>query len=127
MTVRSRWTRADGKRPIQPTGRAASSTDPRTWSLFAEVQAGAGDGFGIMLGDGLGCYDLDDVSDLEARDFIDSVSEPIVFAERSMSGRGVHVFIEASAAPGRKTIVGGISVERYTQERFIRVTGSAFT
>lgn len=127
MTSRSSWTRCAGKRPIQPNGRAASSTDVRTWSSFADVQAGAGDGSGIMLGGGLGCYDLDHVTDSQAREFIASIPEPVVFAERSISGDGVHVFVEAPESAGWKKLVNGVSVERYTQGRFIRVTGNRFT
>ena len=127
MTVRESWVRADGKRPIQPSGRAASSTNMNTWHSFAAVQSGAGDGFGIMLGGGLGCYDLDYVSDSAAREFIESISEPILFAERSMSGTGVHVFVEAPAGAGWKRNINGLSVERYTKDRFIRVTGNQFS
>jgi primase-polymerase (primpol)-like protein len=127
MTARESWVRADDKRPIQPNGRAASSTDMRTWHSFAAVQSGAGDGFGIMLGDGLGCYDLDHVTDVQARDFIASIPEPVAFAERSVSGDGVHVFVEAYGGAGWKRTVNGISVERYTKDRFIRVTGNTFT
>jgi len=72
-----------------------------------------------MLGDGLGCYDLDHVSLEQAREFASSIAEPIVFAERSMSGEGVHIFVLADEGPGSKR--GG--VERYTRQRFIRVTG----
>lgn len=127
MTSRESWVRADGKRPIQPNGRAASSTNMNTWHSFAAVQSGAGDGFGIMLGGGLGCYDLDHVSDSEAREFIKSIPEPIVFTERSMSGDGVHVFIEATGGAGWKRNINGLSVERYTKDRFIRVTGNQFS
>lgn len=123
MTSRSSWTRCAGKRPIQPNGRAASSTDMGTWSSFADVQAGVGDGFGVMLGDGLGCYDLDHVTDIQAREFIASIPESIIFTERSVSGNGVHVFIEAPESAGWKRVIGGISVERYSAARFIRVTG----
>lgn len=122
MTERAAWVRADGKRPVQPDGTAASSTNPETWRSFAGVKSGAGDGFGIMLGNGLGCYDLDDMSDVEAREFIDEIPEPIVFAERSVSGRGVHVFVEAAESAGTKRG----KVERYTRARFIRVTGKVF-
>lgn len=125
MRERVRWVRADGKRPIRADGRPASSTDPSTWAMFEDVQTGAGDGFGVMLGSGLGCYDLDDVTDAQAREFADGVAEPVVFVERSMSGRGVHVFIEANEASGWKRTVNGISVERYTRGRFIRMTGVA--
>lgn len=117
-----RWVRADRKRPIRPDGRYASSTDPDTWSTFDDVQSGAGDGFGVMLGGGLGCYDLDHITDADARSFIASIPEHVLWIERSMSGSGVHVFVEASEGPGRRR--GG--VERYTRARFIRVTGVLF-
>lgn len=79
-----------------------------------------------MLGDGLGCYDLDHVTDAEARRFIAGIAEPVVYAERSMSGEGVHVFIEAPEAAGWKRMIDNISVERYARARFIRVTGDTF-
>ena len=114
--------RADRKRPIRPDGRPASSTDSSTWSSFAEVQAGAGDGFGVMLGGGLGCYDLDHVTDAEVAAFVASVPERVLFVERSVSGTGAHVFVEAPEAPGRRRP----GVERYTRARFIRTTGDRF-
>jgi len=122
MTSERRWVRADGKRPIAVDGSPASSTDAGTWSRFAEVRAGRGDGFGFMLGGGVGCYDLDHVSDADARDFIAGLTEPVIYAERSMSGEGVHVFVEAPEERGWKRG----NVERYTRERFIRMTGNRF-
>lgn len=119
-----RWVRADGKRPVTVDGRPASTTDPRTWATLPEVRsADAGDGMGVMLGGGLGCYDLDDVTVAQAREFAASIPERLVFVERSMSGRGVHIFIEAPEVRGWKRTVAGVSVERYTRARFIRVTG----
>lgn len=123
MTTGRRWVRADGKRPVRVDGSPASSTDSSTWATFAEVKSKP---HGIMLGDGLGAYDLDSVTDAEARAFIATVAEPIVYVERSMSGTGVHVFIEAPEVAGWKRIVDGISVERYTRARFIRMTGDRF-
>lgn len=122
-----RWVRADGKRPIMPCGSSASSTDPATWSRFSDVQAGAGDGFGVMLGGGLGCYDIDHcIVDgmLEgwARQVLDGIPEPVVFTEVSMSGTGLHVFVRAGESPGTRRG----NVERYTRARFIRVTGKKF-
>jgi primase-polymerase (primpol)-like protein len=119
--------RAAGKRPITPAGKAASSTDPRTWSTYREAASStAGNGLGIMLGGGLGCYDLDHVDDAQARAFAATIAEPVLYAERSMSGTGVHVFVEAAEAPGWRRVVDGLSVERYTRERFIRTTGRVF-
>src|SRR5690242_9584019 len=55
------------KPPYQPNGRAASSTDPTTWSSFEAVadayRKGGFDGIGYMLGDGNAGIDLDDVRD----------------------------------------------------------------
>ena len=120
-----RWVRARGKRPVMVDGRAASSTDSSTWSSHAAVVASrAGDGLGVMLGGGLGCYDLDGCFDesgrlsSSVRDFVRSIPEPVLMVERSMSGRGLHVFVEASEGPGSRR--GG--VERYTKSRFIRTT-----
>lgn len=124
MTSERRWVRADGKRPIQADGSPASSTDSSTWASFEAVRcAGSGDGFGVMLGGGLGCYDLDHVSAADLRDFIAGVVEPVLFVERSVSGNGFHVFVEAPEAKGWKRG----NVERYTRERFIRVTGDRVT
>lgn len=109
--------------PVTPTGSSASTTDPSTWSAYRDVRDGP---HGIMLGDGLGCYDLDHVTDDEARAFIASIPEPVVYAERSMSGDGVHVFIVAPESKGWRRVIDGVHVERYSRARFIRVTGDTF-
>lgn len=119
MTDAARWVRADGKRPIRVDGRPASSTDPSTWSTFTDVQSGAGDGFGVMLGGGLGCWDLDDcfVDDRLAswaQRILDD-ADPL-FVERSVSGRGLHIFVEAEEGPGSRRG----NVEFYSCSRFIR-------
>lgn len=126
MTERRAWVRAAGKRPLQVSGRAASSTDPSTWAAFSEVQRGPGSGFGVMLGDGLGCIDLDDVTDAQVREFVAGVEDPVLYVERSMSGKGAHVFIEAPESAGSVALVDGISVEKYTRARFIRMTCNRF-
>lgn len=125
MTSRVAWVRADRKRPIRPDGSPASSTDPATWSAFADVQRGEGDGFGVMLGAGLGCWDFDHcvvdgvVSD-EVRALVEAIAEPVVFVELSMSRSGVHVFVEADEVRGTRRA----GVEFYSRARFIRVTGN---
>ena len=123
-----RWVRASGKRPIMVDGSAASSTNPATWASFTEVQSGAGDGFGVVLdGSGLGCFDFDDcfvdgVLKPAVRDFIAGIDYPIVYVERSVSGNGLHVFVEAKKQHGFRRD----GVEFYTLGRFIRTTLSAF-
>lgn len=129
MTKGARFVRAEGKIPMQITGRRASSTNPATWSSFAEVQASSvGDGWGVILGGGLGCYDFDDCLDesgqieSSVREVIEAIPERVLFVERSVSGRGLHVFVEAEEGPGRCRD----GIERYTRERFIRVTGDRY-
>ena len=124
-----RWVRASGKRPVMVDGSAASSTNPVTWASFAEVQkSNAGDGFGVVLdGSGLGCYDFDDCFDggvlkPAVRDFIAGIAYPIVYVERSVSGNGLHVFVEAEKQRGFRRD----GVEFYSWGRFIRTTLSTF-
>lgn len=127
MTRRAHWVRRDGKRPITCDGHPASSTDPTTWSTYEDAKASkAGDGLGIMLGDGLACYDLDhcldgDQLDITARDAVKDL-EP-VWVERSMSGDGLHVFVLAPEGRGYRKD----GVEFYSRGRFIVVTGDRFT
>lgn len=126
-----RWVRADGRRPLQVSGRLASSTDPSTWSLFADVQRGPGDGFGVMMGGGLACLDLDNalqdgVLKGWARKAVDELRYPAIFSEVSMSGGGVHVFVRAPEGPGSSNVVGDGRVEWFPAKRFIRCTFNEF-
>lgn len=122
LTSLPRWTVRDGKRPVQVSGRAASSTNPATWTTYAAV---ADLPHGIMLGDGLGCYDLDHVIDddgrlhPDAQAVLDQVGDAALWVERSMSGRGLHVFVRTSEV--RTTV--GKRISFYTWGRFIAVTG----
>ena len=125
-----RWVRRDGKRPVTCSGAPASSTNPATWATYDEVLAStAGNGYGVMLGDGLGCIDLDDAFDADghphswATDALDSHAGVTVYVERSMSGRGLHAFILAAPERGTKTnLAGGGRIETYSRARFIAVT-----
>lgn len=78
-----------------------------------------------MLGGGLGCYDLDNaledgVVKSWAREVIKAIAEPIIYVESSVSGRGLHVFIELAEQGGTRRSVGDGSVEKYSYGRFIR-------
>lgn len=130
MTGVDGWVRADGKRPVMVDGTSASSTRASTWASYSAVQAGAGDGFGIMLGGGLGCLDVDNaVEDGRLKPWAVDVLEgnrlPVVFVEVSVSGRGLHVFVEAAERSGTRRPVGDGVVEFYSRGRFIRTTGDA--
>ena len=132
-----RWTLAERngkttKRPLTIEGCSASSTDPATWTTYAAASRSmVGNGIGFALGEGIGCYDLDDaLSDGTladwAREFIESIPEPVIFSEVSQSGNGVHIFIEATEWPGR-VIRDGRKIELYTAGRYIAVTGVRLT
>ncbi|WP_229994397.1 hypothetical protein [Arthrobacter sp. Bi26] len=133
MTGRNRWVRRTAdKRPLTATGRAASSTASRTWSSFESAAASSvGVGLGFVLGDGIGCWDFDHCfidGKLAgwATEAIAAISEPIVFAEVSQSGDGVHVFVEVPEGPGR-VIRDGRNIEFYSAGRYIAVTGNKLT
>jgi primase-polymerase (primpol)-like protein len=91
------------------------------------MASGVGDGIGLMMGDGLACFDLDHclvdgAASPEAREVIAAITEPILYVERSMSGDGLHIFVESHATRGYRR--GG--VEFYPTGRFIALTGDTF-
>lgn len=125
MRQARRWVRADGKCPIMPDGSQARSNDPATWSAYGDVRQGAGDGFGFVVGGGIGCYDLDGAVEDGvllpwAAEFAAGVQEPVIFTELSVSGTGAHVFVLAPESKVEKFAVGSGRVERYTRNQFIR-------
>ncbi len=82
-----------------------------------------------MLGGGLACHDLDHALDggvLKpwAREVLAGIRERVLFTEVSVSGEGLHVFVEAPEGPGRRRVVGDGGHEFYSRARFIRVTGN---
>lgn len=120
-----RWAVADGKRPVQPGRQAASTINPSTWVDYADVVGGGP--YGVMLGGGLGCMDIDDCIhggrvDAWACEFIAALDD-VLAVEVSVSGRGLHVFLAHGEAPGRRVrLSGGHGYELYSRDRFIRTT-----
>lgn len=130
MTGRARWVRHDArKRPLTATGRPASVTDSSTWSTYAEAaRSPHGTGLGVVLGDGLGCIDLDHcISDGVvapwAQAIVDEWRGRAVLVEVSLSGSGLHIFAPMPEAPGRRVRDGERSLETYSRARYIAVTG----
>lgn len=118
MREATRWVCADRKRPITTTGAPASSTAPGTWTDWASVK---GKPHGFMLGGGFACIDLDDCftgKQLQpwAKTILDAA--PGAWAERSISGNGLHIFGLLPEAKGRR--FG--QAEIYSDKRFIRTT-----
>lgn len=130
LRERDRWVRRDGKRPITTSGAPASSTDSATWTSYAAVQrSAAGDGIGFVLGEGIGCLDLDHClvdgkPTAECEAFLATL--PDTYIEVSPSGDGLHVWGFLPEGPGTRRVVGGVSVERYSVGRYITVTGRRF-
>ena len=126
LRARARWVRwtitRDGRKlPLQArTNRAASSTDARTWTDYDTAAASTvGRGLGYVLGDGIGCIDLDDCFDAEGA--LSPLAErvlganPGAWVERSQSGRGLHVWGYLPEGPGRRTK----EIEVYSVGRYI--------
>jgi primase-polymerase (primpol)-like protein len=132
MTSRRRWVRRDSNKvPLTGAGRYASSTNSKTWASFEHVaKSEVGVGMGFVLGDGIGCWDFDHcftsgkLADW-ARDALAAITERVIFTEVSQSGEGLHVFVEAPEAPGRK-IRDGRNIEFYSSGRYIAVTGNVW-
>lgn len=117
------------KVPLTVSGRAASSTDPGTWVSFDTARSSTvGRGFGFVLGEGVGCIDLDDALEAGvvapwAQLVLDA--NPHTFVEVSQSGNGLHVFGLLDEGPGRK-IRDGRNIEWYSVGRYIALTGVRF-
>lgn len=132
LTSRARWVRygAD-KRPLTVTGAPASSTNAATWASYVDVRASrVGRGPGFVLGDGIGCIDLDHclvdgVPTVAAARFL--ADYPQNYVEISPSGDGLHIWGLRNPMPGTKTVTpDGLSVETYSTGRYITVTGRVF-
>lgn len=131
LTSRDRWVRfrAD-KKPLTVDGLAASSTDPQTWAKYSAARASsAGVGLGFVLGDGIGCLDLDHclvdgVPTAAAAAFLAKYLHHHI--EVSPSGDGLHIWGLRDKLPGTKRTIDGVSVETYSTGRYITVTGNVF-
>lgn len=121
-----RWVRHVSKRPIRLNGSPASSTDPKSWSTYAQVRAFSSKGF-VLNGDGIVCLDLDHC--IEDGEVVGRAAEilarlPETYVEVSVSGTGLHVFGYGSVPHGRK-LPGGVEV--YGTGRFIAMTGNRYS
>lgn len=124
LRERARWVRWDlfrgRKLPLQASSnRAASSTDPHTWTDYAAARTSTvGRGLGFVLGAGIGCIDLDHcitergLSPLAERVLAEN---PSAWVERSQSGTGLHVWGLLPEAPGRRRK----DIEVYSRARYI--------
>lgn len=127
---RPRWVNHLNKRPVcSRTGRWASVTDPSTWSTHAAASA-TGAPLGFVLGDGIGCIDLDGCLDEHG---IPNEAARVLLAyyegsyvEVSPSGRGLHIWGTAVPQRGFKRMWRGQRIEFYSQGRYITVTENVY-
>lgn len=123
-------------------GRLASVTDPSTWATFDEVVetsklANMYSGIGFVLSDAdpFAFIDLDDPYELNElgqykHDKPDEVMQRQIkifkefdsFAERSPSGKGLHLIVKGALPSGRRRS----SIEIYSNMRYMTMTGDVY-
>lgn len=132
LTSRDRWVRRSAKKvPLTVSGKAASSTDPSTWSSYsaaAKSTVGVGLGYVLHQADGVVALDLDralvDGRPVPwAQALLDDL--PPTYVQVSQSGSGLHVFGRGSLPVGR-VIRDGRCIEAYSSGRYIAMTGVRF-
>lgn len=130
----SRWVTHRAKCPYDPSmlNSKASVTDPNTWGSFSQAEAsfrdGDYDGVGFVLaGDGVVGIDLDHVvmdgvPQSAAMELLAGIGAQ--FVEMSPSGTGLHAWgLWSDPFPGRRGKLDNISVELYSRERYLTMTG----
>ena len=121
----------DGSKvPMQATVRkAASSSDPNTWSTFEDavsaVEQGVYDGIGyVFCDDGIVGIDIDDGYDEDG--LLNPLAADIIghchsYTEKSRSGRGVHILVRGELPFKGKN--NRAAVEIYKSNRYFIMTG----
>ena len=133
LTSLNQWvcTKGDSKVPMRAfEPRAASSTDPRSWSSFDTATKAVSDGHydhigfvfddndivGIDIDDG---YDEDGLLSALAADIICSCES---YTEKSKSGRGFHILLKGTLPFKGKNNLNGVEI--YKQSRYFIMTGN---
>ena len=109
----------------------AKSTDPNDWAGFDEayscLRKSRYDGMAYVLTEGLVFIDIDDSIDQEGN--LSKLAEyflaefPLTYAERSCSGRGIHIFLKGSLPKDSMKRNDDIGLECYEKKRFCCMTG----
>lgn len=119
------------KLPYQLDGNLASSTDPKTWTTYAEIKKKL-DNVGIVLSDGLLlCVDMDKILkdgkiQHEKKEMIaEFILSADSYTEVSQSGTGLHFFFELTE---KFDLIANKSepFEIYVSGRYIAVTGNHY-
>lgn len=119
------------KIPIQAAnGHEAKVNDPSTWGTFdaaaAAVAAGLWGSAGIGPDDPYTGIDLDDTKgDVDLLDWHGRVFNAVQsYAERSPSGRGLHIIVLGTVPDGLRS--DAYAIELYSAGRFFTMTGDAY-
>ena len=113
----------------------AKSDDPTTWAAFDKAAAFAKkyklDGLAFaMSGSSMTCIDLDHHLDENgkpselAQKFIDAAQG--TYIEKSVSGRGLHIFYAGKSPEERQNRNIGLDLESYDRARFMSMTGNLY-
>lgn len=122
-----RWGERDGKPTkvpyqVRTPARKASSTNPSTWSTFAEAVAAAdqADGIGFVFSaeDPYAGVDFDEVTPA----ITDAIAALDSYTETSVRSHGVHVIVKGSLAGISRRRHG--KVEVYDLGRYFCMTGA---
>ena len=121
------------KRPIDcNTGNYAESDNPETWTTFDKAleyvreHGGTTVGYALDGKDKVSCVDIDRCFD-ENGELSETAKEALkrsgaTYAERSVSGNGLHIFGKTDGMDLRTFSKGG-DLEFYQKEQFIAMTG----
>lgn len=133
LRLLSQWVcvRADSKAPMQTfCNAAASSTDPRTWSCFADAWSdvihGPYDYIGFVFNNN-GIVGIDIDAGYDEDGFISALAADIIvscesYTEKSRSGRGFHVLVKGDLPFKGKNNLRGVEI--YKQARYFIMTGN---
>lgn len=113
------------------TGDFAKSNDPDTWtdydSAFRYMVSKRMEGLAFVLTEGLVFVDIDHVADEngEIGEFALKLLEelPDTYAERSVSGKGLHIFCYGSLPEDAMKRNDSLGLEMYDTRRFVCITG----
>jgi putative DNA primase/helicase len=120
------------KMPVQPSGAAASSTNPKTWSTFEDVANTNGliDGVGFVFTKQAGYtgVDLDKCRDPKTGESeawaLEIIRELDSYTEVSQSGTGWHVIIKGTLRAGGNKCS---RLEMYDCKRYFCMTGTVLS
>lgn len=131
MLEHDRWIRRSrSKVPLTIHNTAASSTDPTTWTSYTEAAASTiGAGLGYVLGDGIGCQDLDHClldGQPTARALKHLSNYPTNYIEISPSGDGLHIWGTAPEQTGKVQVIDSLNIETYSTGRYITITSNVY-